>query len=250
MKTTSDTWTFSTTNTQSEAYVITSVNPVEGGFTIQGARGLFGTDDTTAGSAVYANKKQNNNGVWTISEGAVVTMSIGDAHYSTFIAPFDVEIPEGVTATKITGVDVTTLTEEVVEDIIPANIPVVLYSENTVSETFSGANTATEDSYKVGLLTGVYSATPAPVGSYVLQNHDGKVAFYQVNETKPTVKANRAYLTVDSNVKAFYFGENTDAIQSIEAESEQGAIYNLAGQRVSKATKGIFIKNGRKVVIK
>ena len=71
-----------------------------------------------------------------------VTMSISDAQYSTFIAPFDVEIPEGVTASKITGVEGNVLTEETVEGTIPANTPVVLYSEDPVSQTFSGQSLA------------------------------------------------------------------------------------------------------------
>ncbi|MBP5381084.1 MAG: hypothetical protein J6Y39_05075 [Bacteroidaceae bacterium] len=44
----------------------------------------------------------------------------------------------------------------------------------------------------------------------------------------------------------------TTAIQSIETApvAANAAIYNLAGQRVSKAVKGIYIINGKKVVIK
>ena len=42
------------------------------------------------------------------------------------------------------------------------------------------------------------------------------------------------------------------AISEINAdvEKENGVIYNLAGQRVSKATRGIYVKNGKKVVVK
>jgi hypothetical protein len=39
-------------------------------------------------------------------------------------------------------------------------------------------------------------------------------------------------------------------ISSINAEEQGAAIYNLAGQKVSKAQKGVFIKNGKKVVVK
>jgi hypothetical protein len=43
----------------------------------------------------------------------------------------------------------------------------------------------------------------------------------------------------------------TDGISSINADEQfGGAIYNLAGQKVSKAQKGVFIQNGRKVVMK
>ena len=57
------------------------------------------------------------------------------------------------------------------------------------------------------------------------------------------------------NFQLFYIGTTApDAIEGVVADEESitspVAIYNLAGQRVSKATKGIFIINGKKVVVK
>ena len=66
-KTTGNTWTLSTTANKDEAYVV-NFNLADGAYTIQGANGLFGTDNTAEGSAVYANKAQSNNGLWTIAE--------------------------------------------------------------------------------------------------------------------------------------------------------------------------------------
>ena len=40
------------------------------------------------------------------------------------------------------------------------------------------------------------------------------------------------------------------AIDAIETGSEAGAIYNVAGQRVSKLQKGINIVGGKKIVVK
>ena len=39
-------------------------------------------------------------------------------------------------------------------------------------------------------------------------------------------------------------------INGINAEDSKAPIYNVAGQRVSKAQKGIFIQNGKKVAVK
>lgn len=66
-KTTGNTWTLTGTTDASEAYVL-SVNPVENCYTISGARGLLGLDNTEEGSTVYANKAIGNNGLWTIEE--------------------------------------------------------------------------------------------------------------------------------------------------------------------------------------
>ncbi|MBQ4392258.1 MAG: hypothetical protein II826_04000 [Prevotella sp.] len=60
-------WTLSTTTDIASAYVLTFI-PVEGGYTIKGAKGLLGLDNTDEGSTVYANKAQANNGLWTIEE--------------------------------------------------------------------------------------------------------------------------------------------------------------------------------------
>lgn len=98
-------------------------------------------------------------------------ISISSAKYSTFIAPFEVEIPAGLAAYTVDGVEDngSTLVMTEVETTIPANTPVVLNGAASVYEV-SGVNVATQDSYTEGLLTGVYTETNAPVGSYVLQN--------------------------------------------------------------------------------
>ena len=64
-----------------------------------------------------------------------------------------------------------------------------------------------------------------------------------------TIKAGKAYLESESGVKAFYFtGEDATSIADIEKTVENGAIYNLAGQRVGKMQKGINIVNGKKIL--
>ena len=181
------------------------------------------------------------------------TMNISDAKYSTFIAPFDVELPEGVAASKITGVEGNVLTEEAVEGTIPANTPVVLYSETPVSKTFYGQNIATAETYTAGLLTGVYNDTKVATGNYVLlrKKTTGHVGFYLVGETLPTIKANSCYLTVPaSSAPMFSFGrgEGTTGIEDAELTNDNVVIYDLAGRRVEKMEKGIYIVNGRKVI--
>ena len=97
---------------------------------------------------------------------------------------------------------------------------------------------------------GTYAAsTDIPAGDYFVS----KGALYK-STGATTIKAFRAYLqakTAGATVKMFIDGENVDAIDAINGEAaEQGAIYNIAGQRVNKAQKGIYIVNGKKVVVK
>ena len=181
------------------------------------------------------------------------TLAVTDSKYATFIAPFDVTIPEGVTAYTVEGVEGTELTLKAVETTIAANTPVVLYSETPVSTTVKGLSTATEEAYTTGLLTGVYKDKDALVGTYVLQDHDGKVAFYYVGSTPVTVKAGHAYLTApSSDVKAYGFDAIATAINNLNATkaAAEGTIYNVSGQQQRSLQRGINIVGGKKVVIK
>lgn len=192
-------------------------------------------------------QRQMGFGDISLVKAATATMSITeDAQYATFCAPFDVTIPEGVSAYTVTSLNQATLALTDVETTIPANTPVVLFSESTVNEEFAGA--AIEGTPSNGLLTGVYAETDAPVGSYVMQKQGVVTGFYKVAEGKqPTVPANRAYLTAPSEARALYFN-NATAIRAIEAlTSGEAEIYNAAGARQNSLQKGVnIIKQGNK----
>ena len=197
--------------------------------------------------------------------GQVVDVHLGYAHaamavdaeakYGTFCAPFAVAVPDGVQASTVTSAAANgQLTLAEVSGTIPANTPVVLFAESGLEATdffdiaVSGTPTA-------GLLTGVYENTPAPVGSYVLQNND-KVGFFQVAAgQQPTVGANRCYLiaplgSYTVTAKAFYFEDDATGISTVDNGqwTMDNAIYNLAGQRISKMQKGVNINNGKKIL--
>ncbi len=82
--------------------------------------------------------------------------------------------------------------------------------------------------------------------------------YYPDGTTTNTIRAFRAYFQVDlgeaTGVKSFVlnFGDDDDAtaiktIGNIQ-QTTDGAIYNLAGQRLNKMQKGINIINGIKVL--
>lgn len=65
-----------------------------------------------------------------------------------------------------------------------------------------------------------------------------------------SIKGFRAYFDIPNSVwiKGFRFDDMEDAIVSPFGETEEGAIYNLAGQRQNKMQKGINIINGKKIL--
>ena len=200
----------------------------------------------------------NNFTLTRYEELSSATMAITDAKWATFCAPFDVEIPAGVTAYTVDDVesDGTTLTiTEVTGGTISANTPVVLNSASTMSEVKKGVEVS--GTPQVGLLTGTYTAIAAPNGSYILQNQGGTVAFYQVNTgiATPNVPANHAYLTDGGGARALFFGETTgiSAIQALTAGEAE--IYGANGVRQNSLQKGVNIiktKDGKsmKVMVK
>ena len=96
---------------------------------------------------------------------------------------------------------------------------------------------------------GVFTNGNAPEGSFIISNN----AFYIVNSTV-TLKAFRGYITVagGAGVKAldFNFDDDATGIEGLTPalSDGKGAIYNIAGQRLNKAQKGINIINGHKVL--
>ncbi len=88
-------------------------------------------------------------------------------------------------------------------------------------------------------------------GKYVLAKPEGKdVCFYQA--ISGNIEPCKAYLELNSEVKAFYinFDGNATAIENVNANvnNNNDAIYNLAGQKLSKLQKGINIVNGKKIL--
>ena len=183
------------------------------------------------------------------------SMSVKAGKYGTFIAPFDVTLPKGVSAYTVEEMDGSTLVLTSVEgSSLTANTAVVL--ENTtdadVAETFTGVGTATEDTYTTGLLTGYYkpvlvAASNDAVSNYILQTQDGKQAFRKVTADYTTQTPNRAYLSVEgsSDVKAISFpgqGDATgiNAVSTLFGDDVEG-IYTVGGTRVNGLQKGVNI---------
>jgi len=93
-----------------------------------------------------------------------------------------------------------------------------------------------------------------PYTGYIFGKKDSTIGFYKVSSTDKSLAAHKAFLAVPNDALApsfIGFGDVT-AIEGIEAAKsiENGAVFNLAGQRVAQPTKGLYIVNGRKVVMK
>ena len=68
-----------------------------------------------------------------------------------------------------------------------------------------------------------------------------------------TIPAGKAYLTISAGARDF-IGFDDDDVTSIESVEQAAKVdnqyFNLAGQRVAQPTKGLYIVNGKKVILK
>ena len=206
-----------------------------------------------------------NTANFTIAEAAQaeVEVSIAAGKLATRIFPFKPAAIEDVKFFSATvrpkdgaeGVQTVGLTE--VAD-PQANTPYILLNETNdkIDIAQSGWGTASADSYAVGALTGVYTAAEiaADAGNYILQTQKGVQAFYLVSGSDITATPYRAYLTAPSNAGAriaFEFDETTgiNGVNAAEKKFDR-AVYDLSGRKVAQPTRGLYIVNGKKVVIK
>ena len=182
------------------------------------------------------------------------TLTVTDAGAATLVLPFGATLPTGVKAYTLNytaGNDKVKATEVTA---ITANQPVLINAE-AGDYTFTSNDETNTNSPVYGALTGVYASTVVPSGSYILTNESGVVGFRKVNDSRNYVTANHAWLTADgagANILDIDFGSVTgiDSLTPSPSPMGEGSVYNLAGQRVSQPTKGLYIVNGKKVIIK
>lgn len=108
-------------------------------------------------------------------------LTVTSAGASTLVLPYKATIPEGVKAYTLEHKEgeATAIATELTGS-IPANTPVLINAE-AGTYNFHGTETTWEKTETtVGALTSVRTCKYVPVGSYVLQNHNGQVGFYKV----------------------------------------------------------------------
>ncbi len=140
-----------------------------------------------------------------------------------------------------------------------AGVPYIVGGD-TGDYTFAVTKRTFDTSATEGWLTGVYETSSPAAGNYVLQVQDELLAFYLIanDGDVSNLTPNHCYLTVpaegDAPAVIFFPGNDNDvetAIKGVEANgADAETIYDLSGRKVSRPQHGIYIKGGRKVVIK
>ena len=254
-------WALTTTST---AYGWT-IALADGKYTITGKgddnKNKLGTNDkeVTAGSTCWGDKNDGNF-YWTIAEYVpTYAVTVTTAGWATWVTPAAVSF-EGVEAYK--AVEVATEGDEaavMLEAISEAaeGTPVII--KGTAGEettyTVTGVESAEEVQGNLLKVAGEDGVTNAD-NAYVLANLNNVVGFYALDD-EYTLAEGKVYLEYNASAGVkfigFDFSGNATGVKTVEVATEateNAVIYNLAGQRVVNPAKGIYIVNGKKVLVK
>lgn len=201
-----------------------------------------------------ANKWEGQTGVvveyaW-LSNGEAA-LAVDEARTYSSMWALDFSSVTDVDAYIATAVSGSSVTMQKVTGSVPANTGLVLIDnsgKNYVN--IPTCDTATED-VSSNLLVATTASTTVSSG-YVLAGAGSSLGWYSINSVQPTLAAGKAYLNATASVKALTMSfDDITAIQSVDVKpATEGAYYSLQGIRVANPEKGIYIKNGKKVIVK
>ena len=198
-----------------------------------------------------------------------VQLAVGATGYATlYYSNYDLVVPantEAYTFRSSNGALMESKTYAA-DEVIPAGEAVVVHTLNGLSSTLNfKKGIATVDCDASSQLAGTDEeakiASDADYYFYGLSLNSGNdinsVGFYWMVDGGAafTNGAHKAYLKIEKSeftgqpVRGFAFKGTTTGVESVESSNNAPqAIYDLTGRRVSKAEKGIYIINGKKVI--
>ena len=243
--------------TNAVAYTIAKAN----------AQGRFVIKDVTGGDQAYLNLNNDTRNVlgWSSNEDAsrwyivpatsleVTLNSAEGATWASLYLPFGVELPDGLKAyTGTRNDDEQTVTLTAI-DAVPAETGVILEgSAETYTLTITDVTAGATDNAFSGTnvqLTDIDKSSYYTLG----KGSNDLVGLYHPNET--TLRANVAFMLKGAQGVQGYrlmLDGTTTGIEGVTtpATDKADVWYDLSGRRVTAPTKGIYIKNGRKVVVR
>lgn len=183
-------------------------------------------------------------------------VAVSSVKFATYVPVINVVAPAGVkvyTAKVNEDKSAVVLTEVPAGSVIAKGTPVLVGAEagsyNFAASADEATTVADNDLKAAAADTKGDGAT-----IYALVEQDGKAVFAPLKEGV-AVSLDHAYLKLPAaSATRFYsiqFGGETTGINEVNAAAKaDGAYYTLQGVKTSKAAKGIYIHNGKKVVIK
>lgn len=203
---------------------------------------------------------------YTTTKAPINVDGKGITYWSTFYASNNRLLPEGVTAYAVkSNNDGKAQLVKVAEggQVIPGDQGYLLSTAKENGFYLTPSDGEAVAAPAENLLMGsdeAHTFNKAGYKYYILGKSGSDFGFYWqkgTDGTRVNNAAHKAFLRVPASSGAkflsFTFGEETTGINGItasDAEQDDTALYNLAGQRVAKGYKGLVIKNGKKYLVK
>ena len=189
---------------------------------------------------------------------ATETVSVSEAGYATYATKYNVKVPESndvkVMTVKVndkgTAIE---LNEVAANTVIPAGTGILVKAPagncDFVVTSDKGETLANND--LKAATTDVTSESDGATYFALTKLSDGKVGFALV-ENGVVIPAGKAYLEVAKATAAKFFSLDGEAtgINSVKTAKADGAYYTLEGVKTTKPVKGLYIHNGKKIVVK
>ena len=177
-------------------------------------------------------------------------------YWTTFYSAIDnYQAPEGTQVFTV-NLDGNTIKTTEIEDSIVTKGQGVMLKSSTGNIVMTKVDNGSRDSYLGNSLVGTSHSISNPGNAYVLNYKTSRgVAFYKLSSTG-TIGANKAYLVANSTAAArAFFAFDTDATTGIDKVNAQNSekevkAFDLQGRRVAKPANGLYIVNGKKVIMK
>ena len=195
----------------------------------------------------------------------------GTKKIATFSAPFAFTLPADVDAYVVAQTPQSNTAKmealEYAGRAVAANTGVILYgatSETQVRMIPAASNGTSAQSNMLGNSAGGTKQIVDVAGqtNYILAKKDGNIVFSKAlaNGENKSISMNKAYLSIPTgssvNQFALSFGDEGEttginAIEASQAGSAAAPLYDLSGRRISQpATRGIYIRGGKKFMVK
>ena len=230
------------------------------------AAGRFVIKDVTGGDQAYLNLNNDTRNVlgWSSNEDAsrwyivpatsleVTLNSAEDATWASLYLPFGVKLPDGLKAYTGTRNDAEQTVTLTAIDAVPAETGVILEgSAETYTLTIADVTAGATDNAFTG--TNQQLTDIDKTAYYTLGYGSKGLGLYHPDQT--TLRANVAFMLKGAEGVQGYrldLGGTTTGIEGAPAAgaATDGTWYDLGGRRVTSPTKGVYVKNGRKVVVR
>lgn len=197
------------------------------------------------------NGSEDANCRFTLEAVTTLPVTVTAAEYATLYSPVALTIPSDVKAYYISSVSSTEATLTEITTTIPAATPVILMAS---AGNYNFEQAADVDAISGNKLSGTLGGVSVAADeAYTLQRNAADTQTGLFPKAAGTIAGFKAYLLaseLEAGVKGlvFKFVDTTTGVSSVKSEAQDNVIFDLSGRRVSKAVKGIYIVNGKKVV--